>query len=52
MLFLEEFIVAQMAKKFPTFHGTWRIINIFTRTCNCTLSWATWSSPHPQTLFA
>jgi hypothetical protein len=31
---LEKLTVTQVAKKFPTFYGTRKIITVFTRVCN------------------
>ena len=32
----------QLVKTVPTLYKTWRFISIFTKACDCTLSWARW----------
>ena len=47
---LEKLTSFQLAKKFPTFYGTWRFITSFTSACHLTLPWASSIQsipPHP-----
>jgi len=37
---LQKLTVSWLAKKLPTFYGTWRFITVFTRAHLYTLSWA------------
>jgi hypothetical protein len=50
---LEKPPFAQLLNSFPTFYGTWRLINVFTRALHWSLSWASWIQsvpPHPISL--
>jgi hypothetical protein len=44
----EKLIVAQLIKRFCTFHGTRKFITMFARACSWILLWAVWiqSTPH------
>jgi hypothetical protein len=47
-----EAIITKIVKKFPAFHGTRRIITVFTRARHWNPSWARWiKSTHNPTIF-
>jgi len=45
---LQNLTVAQLAKKFPTFYGTWTFITVFTTAFHWSLSWARCTQPTPS----
>jgi len=46
---LEKITNPQLDTKSPTFHGTQKLITMFTKTCHWSLSWIIWI--HTHTLF-
>jgi len=45
---LEKLIITQIAEKFHTFYGTQGFINVFTKACHWSLSWARQSQSTPS----
>jgi hypothetical protein len=41
-VFLENWVVSHLFKKFPAFDVTWRFITVFTRARHLSVSWARW----------
>jgi hypothetical protein len=48
MVLLEELIVAQLLKKFPTLYGTCKSVTVFTRARHWFLSWVRWIQHVPS----